>query len=115
MVEKWIRFVDEANYNLSEIMRDHDCSLEKAQEIAEEWFSDREPEKTLYTTGNIEDTEWEPEELRVPIKPKEIININSQYSIENIVSLIDALKEMCSQYNIESINIDKDYSVTIKF
>ena len=46
MEDKWIRLADEADYNLSEIMRVRDCSLEEAQEIAEEWFSERVPEKT---------------------------------------------------------------------
>ena len=59
MEDKWIRFVDEADYNLSEIMRDRGCSLEEAQEIAEEWFSEREPRKTIYSEANILDTEYD--------------------------------------------------------
>ena len=135
MEDKWIRFADEADYNLSEIMRDHNCSLEEAEEIAEEWFSEREPRKTIYNDGNILasrktiyseanildteydilDTERKPEELTVPFKPEEVMDFNKEYSMEKIVSLIDRLKEMKSQNNIESIFIDKDSSVTIKF
>ena len=118
MEDKWIRFADEADYNLSEIMRDHDCSLEKAQEIAEEWFSERVPDTIIVYTDteyDILDTERKPEELTVPFKPEEVMDFNKEYSMEKIVSLIDSLKEMCSRYNIESIFIDKDGSVTIKF
>ena len=115
MEDKWIRFTDEADYNLSEIMRDRGCSLEEAQEIAEEWFSEREPRKTIYNDGDILDTERKPEELTVPFKPEEIIDINEEYTMQKVVSLIDSLKEMKSQNNIESIFIDKDGSVTIKF
>ena len=134
MEDKWIRFVDEADYNLSEIMRDRGCSLEEAQEIAEEWFSEREPRKTIYNDGNILasrktiyseanilDTEYDIPDtgldlgLTVPFKPEEIIDINEEYTMQKVVSLIDRLKEMKSQNNIESIFIDKDSSVTIKF
>lgn len=134
MEDKWIRFVDEADYNLSEIMRDRGCSLEEAEEIAEEWFSEREPRKTIYNDGNILasrktiyseanilDTEYDIPEtgldlgLTVPFKPEEIIDINEEYTMQKVVSLIDSLKEMKSQNNIESIFIDKDGSVTIKF
>ena len=134
MEDKWIRLVDEADYNLSEIMRDHNCSLEEAQEIAEEWFSEREPRKTIYNDGNIlasrktiyseaniPDTEYDIPEtgldlgLTVPFKPEEVMDINEEYTMQKVVSLIDSLKEMKSQNNIESIFIDKDSSVTIKF
>lgn len=121
MEDKWIKFVDEADYNLSEIMRDHDCSLEEAQEIAEEWFGEREPRKTIYNEGGFLDTEYDIPDtgldpgLTVPFKPEEIIDINEEYTIQKVVSLIDSLKEMKSQNNIESIFIDKDGSVTIKF
>ena len=134
MEDKWIRLVDEADYNLSEIMRDRGCSLEEAQEIAEEWFSEREPRKTIYNDGNILasrktiyseanilDTEYDIPDtgldigLTVPFKPEEIIDINEEYTMQKVVSLIDSLKEMKSQNNIESIFIDKDGSVTIKF
>ena len=134
MEDKWIRFVDEADYNLSEIMRVRNCSLEEAQEIAEEWFSEREPRKTIYNDGNILasrktiyseanilDTEYDIPDtgldigLTVPFKPEEIIDINEEYTMQKVVSLIDSLKEMKSQNNIESIFIDKDSSITIKF
>lgn len=134
MEDKWIRLVDEADYNLSEIMRDRGCSLEEAQEIAEEWFSEREPRKTIYNDGNIlasrktiyseaniPDTEYDIPEtgldlgLTVPFKPEEVMDINEEYTMQKVVSLIDSLKKMKSQNNIESIFIDKDGSVTIKF
>ena len=53
--------------------------------------------------------------LTVPFKPEEIIDINEEYTMQKVVSLIDSLKEIKSQNNIESIFIDKDGSVTIKF
>ena len=107
MEDKWIRLADEADYNLSEIMRVRNCSLEEAQEIAEEWFSERVPEKTtIYSPDSVLDTKR---------KPEEVMNFDKKYSMEKIVSLIDSLKEMKSQNNIESIFIDKDSSVTIKF
>lgn len=116
MADKWIRFVDEANYNLTEIMKEHECSIEKAQEIAEEWFNEREPGKTIYTTNNLEDTVWEPEELRVPITPEEILNTDkTKYDMSNLINLIDVLKDMCAGCNIESISIDENYTVTMKF
>lgn len=134
MEDKWIRFADEVDYNLSEIMRVRNCSLEEAQEIAEEWFSEREPRKTIYNDGNILasrktiyseanilDTEYDIPEtgldlgLTVPFKPEEVMDINEEYTMQKVVSLIDSLKEMKSQNNIESIFIDKDGSVTIKF
>ena len=43
------------------------------------------------------------------------LELDKEYSMEKIISLIDSLKEMKSQNNIESIFIDKDSSVTIKF
>ena len=106
MEDKWIRFVDEADYNLSEIMRDYHCSLEEAQVIAEELFRKRAPRKTIYSPDSVLDTKR---------KPEEVMNFDKKYSMEKIVSLIDSLKEMKSQNNIESIFIDKDGSVTIKF
>ena len=116
MEDKWIRFADEADYNLSEIMRVRGCSLEEAEEIAEEWFGERVPEKTTnYSSDSVLDTKRKPEELRVPFKPEEVMNFDKEYSMEKIVSFIDSLKEMKSQNNIESIFIDKDSSVTIKF
>ena len=116
MEDKWIRFVDEADYNLSEIMRVRGCSLEEAQEIAEDWFRERVPEKTtIYGPDSVLDTKRKPEELRVPFKPEEVMDFNKEYSMEKVVSLIDSLKEMKTQNNIESIFIDKDSSVTIKF
>ena len=99
MENKWIKFVDEADYNLSEIMRDYHCSLEEA----------------LDTEYDILYTERKPEELTVPFKPEEVMDFDKEYSMEKIVSLIDRLKEMKSQNNIESIFIDKDSSVSIKF
>lgn len=134
MEDKWIRLVDEADYNLSEIMRVRGCSLEEAEEIAEEWFSEREPRKTIYNDGDILasrktiyrdsdilDTEYDIPDtgldigLTVPFKPEEVIDINEEYTMQKVVSLIDSLKEMKSRNNIESIFIDKDSSVTIKF
>ena len=113
MENKWIKFVDEADYNLSEIMRDYHCSLEEAQVIAEELFRKRAPRKTIYNEGSFLDTEYDiPDTER---KPEEVMNFDKKYSMEKIVSLIDSLKEMKSQNNIESIFIDKDSSVTIKF
>ena len=108
MENKWIKFVDEADYNLSEIMRDYHCSLEEAQVIAEELFRKRAPRKTIYNEGRILDTEYDilyterkPEELTVPFKPEEVMDFDKEYSMEKIVSLIDRLKEMKSQNNIE--------------
>ena len=121
MEDKWIRLVDEADYNLSEIMRDYHCSLEESQVIAEELFRKRAPRKTIYNEGGILDTEYDIPDtgldlgLTVPFKPEEIIDINEEYTMQKVVSLIDSLKEMKSQNNIESIFIDKDGSVTIKF